>query len=102
MVFECLAAVDEYHGDLVVVLLPEFGVGVDVNLAPVEGSLGLELGKGFLDYFAEMAIFAGINDHFMHRDILNAGYGCILCCARGLVAGESEEGHSVRMDGARR
>jgi hypothetical protein len=70
VVLEGLAAVDEDDRDLVVVELAEVGVGVDVDFAPVEGGLGLELGEGVFHDVAEVTAGAGVNDHFVHREIV--------------------------------
>ncbi len=57
-VLKCLAAVDEYYRHLIVVLLPQFGVGIDVHLAPLEVGLPLGLRKGLFYDLAEMAALA--------------------------------------------
>ena len=74
VVLEGLAAVDEDDRDLVVVELAEVGVGVDVDHAPVEGSLGFELREGVLDDVAEVAADPGVDDDFVHRKIVARGW----------------------------
>ena len=54
VVLERFPPVDENHGDLVVVFLPQFGVEIDVYLAPLKFSAGLDSRKGLLHHFAEM------------------------------------------------
>ena len=75
VVFEGLAAIDEDDGDLVVILPAQFRVGIDIDLAPVEVGLGLQVGEGFGDDFTEVASLAGIDDYLVHRAILNGGLG---------------------------
>src|SRR5437588_5433949 len=60
-VLERLAAVDEYDRDLVCELSPEFVVGVDVDLAPVEAPSAFQLVQRFLNDFTEMAALAGVD-----------------------------------------
>jgi hypothetical protein len=62
VVLEGFAAVDEDHWDFVVKLTAEFGVAVDVDLAPNEAATARQLGKTFLHHFAEVASLPGIDD----------------------------------------
>jgi type II restriction enzyme len=75
VVFEGLAAIDEDDGDLFVVLLAECGVGVDVDLAPLEGGLAVELDERVLDDITEVAALARVDDDVVHEAIVNAGVG---------------------------
>jgi hypothetical protein len=61
-VLKRFVAVDEDDGNLVVVEAAEFGVGVDVHLAPAEAAALVEFDEAFLDDFAEMTPLAGIHD----------------------------------------
>jgi len=74
VVFEGLAAVDEDDRNLLVVELAKVGVGVDVDYAPVEGCLGLQLREGVFDDVAEVTSGAGVDDHFMHEAIVARGW----------------------------
>jgi hypothetical protein len=60
-VFERLAAVDEDHGNFVVKLATEVGVGVHVDLAPGKASAARELAQAFLYDFAKMTSLTGIH-----------------------------------------
>jgi hypothetical protein len=57
-VLEGLAAVDEYDGDLVVVLAAEFGVGVHVNFVPGKSTTFLKLRQALFHDLAEMTSLA--------------------------------------------
>jgi hypothetical protein len=63
-VFEGFAAVDEDHGNLIVIEPPDFSVGVDVDFAPREAPTLVQLDQALFDDFAEMTSLAGINDDF--------------------------------------
>jgi hypothetical protein len=52
-ILERLASIDKNNGHLVVVLPPQFGVGIDVYRSPLKIGLALELGKCLLNYIAE-------------------------------------------------
>jgi hypothetical protein len=67
-----LASIDKNYGHLIVVLQPQFGVGVDVYLTPLKIGLALEPGKCLLDYVAEMASITRIHHHVVHRESLTA------------------------------
>ena len=60
-VLEGFPAINEDHWNFIVVLTAEFGVGVDVDLAPDEAAPARQLGKTFLHHFAEVASLPGIN-----------------------------------------
>ena len=60
-VLEGFPAINEDDRDFVVKLTAEFGIAVDVDLAPNEGAMARELGKTFLHHFAEVASLPGIN-----------------------------------------
>lgn len=70
VVLEGLAAIDEYDRDFVVVLLAEFGIGVDVDLAPSEFGVGLRLDQRIFDDIAEVAALAGVDDDLVHGFIV--------------------------------
>jgi len=61
VVLEGFAAINEDDGDVVVELAAEFGVGVNVDLAPSEAAPAGELGEALFHHFAEMTSLAGIN-----------------------------------------
>jgi hypothetical protein len=63
-VFKCLLPVDEYHGNLVVIEAPDFGVGVHVDFTPAKATTLVELNQALLDDFAEMTSLAGIDHDF--------------------------------------
>src|ERR1700687_5415320 len=63
-VLKSLAAVDEDHGDFVVIEPPDLGIRVDVDFTPGEAALFVELVEALLDDLAEMTSLAGINDDF--------------------------------------
>jgi hypothetical protein len=71
-IFKRLASIDKNYGHLIVVLPPQFGVGIDVYLTPVKIGLALELGKCLLNHIAKMTSFARIHHHVVHRESLNA------------------------------
>ncbi len=71
-ILECLAPIDKHHGHLIVVLRAQFVVGVDVDFAPLEISIALELNERFLDDVAQVTSLARINYYFVHSVILNA------------------------------
>jgi hypothetical protein len=61
VVLESFAAVDEDNRDIVVELATQFGVGVDINFAPAEAAVALELREALFDDFAKMAPLPRIN-----------------------------------------
>jgi hypothetical protein len=62
-VLEGFAAVDEDDGHLVGVLAAKLVVGIDVHFLPAEQAAALELDEAFLDDFAEVATFAGVDQN---------------------------------------
>jgi hypothetical protein len=73
VILESLAPIDEDYGDLIVVLLPQFEVGIDVHLAPLEAGLVVDLRERVLDQITEMTALTRIDHHVVHRAIVNAG-----------------------------
>jgi hypothetical protein len=75
-VLECFAAVDEDDGDLVVILAAEFGIGVNIHIAPLKTATLMEFDEALLDDFAEMTPLAGIDDDFpvLHNSGSVAGW----------------------------
>ena len=71
VVLEGFATVDEDDGDFVVVDALQVGIGVDVDLAPLEIRLIPELAQGVFDDVAEMTSGAGINHNIVHAAIVN-------------------------------
>lgn len=71
-ILERLASIDKNDGHLIVVLPPQFGVGIDVYRTPLKIGLALEPGKCLLDYIAEMTSITRIHHHVVHRESLNA------------------------------
>ena len=65
-VLEGLPSVDEDYGNFFVVLLPEFGVLIDVDFAPGEVVTRLEFCKLLFDDFAEVAAIARVDENFVH------------------------------------
>jgi hypothetical protein len=63
-VLEGFAAIDEDDGDLVVVLAAEFGIGVNIHIAPVETAALVEFDEALLDDLAEVTPLARIDDDF--------------------------------------
>ena len=61
VVFEGFVAVDEDDGDFVGEASPQFVVALYVNFAPSKATTALQFGQRFLDDFAKMAAFAGVN-----------------------------------------
>jgi len=66
VILEGFAAIYENHRDFVAELAPEFGVGVNVNLAPGKAPAAGELGEAFFDHFTKVATLAGV-DHYARR-----------------------------------
>jgi hypothetical protein len=64
VVLEGFAAIDEHDGDFVGVEAADFGVGVNVDLAPSEAASFLEFAEALLNDLAEVASLAGIDDDF--------------------------------------
>ena len=62
-VLEGFAAVDEDDGHLVGELATKLVVGIDVHFLPAEQAAALELDEAFLDDFAEVATFAGVDQN---------------------------------------
>src|SRR5205807_2999515 len=60
-VLEGFAAVDEDNRDFIGELAAQVFVGIDVYFAPGKAAAALELDQTFLDDFAKMAAFSGIN-----------------------------------------
>jgi hypothetical protein len=71
-ILERLASIDKNYGHLVVVLPPQFGIGIDVYRTPLKIGLALELGKCLLNYIAEMTSIARVHHHVVHGKSLNA------------------------------
>jgi hypothetical protein len=61
-ILEGFTAIDKYNRDFIVELTPEFGVGVDIDFMPCKAATAGELGKAFLNDFAQMTAFARVND----------------------------------------
>jgi hypothetical protein len=61
VVLESFATVDEDDGDFVVELAAEFGVGVNVNVAPDKTATARELMEAFFYNLTKMASFTGVN-----------------------------------------
>jgi hypothetical protein len=64
VVLKGFAAIDENYGNLVVIAVPDFGVGVYVDFTPGEAATLVELDDALFDDLAEMTSLAGINDDF--------------------------------------
>src|SRR5947209_20611796 len=60
-VLEGFAAVDEDNRDFIGELAAQVFAGIDVYFAPGKAAAALELDQTFLDDFAKMAAFSGIN-----------------------------------------
>jgi hypothetical protein len=62
MVLEGFSPINKDHGDLVVELSAESGVGVDVDLLPDEAAAARQLVEAFFDDFTQVASLARV-DH---------------------------------------
>ena len=70
-ILERFAAINENQWNLVGVLLPQFGVCVDVHFTPFEVGLPLSAGERFFNDFAEMAALSRIHHHIVHFVIVS-------------------------------
>src|SRR5437588_12222542 len=64
-VLERLAAVDEYDRDLACKLSPEFGVGDDVDLAPVEAPTASHIVPRLLNEFTGQAALPAVDSELI-------------------------------------
>jgi hypothetical protein len=85
-ILERLASVDENYRHLIIVGLPQLGIDIDVNLAPLEVGVALNLGKRLLDEVTEMTTFARIDHHIVHSAIVNAAATATWISIRGGLA----------------
>jgi hypothetical protein len=67
VVLEGFVAVDEDDWDFVGEAAAQFVVGLNVDFAPGEAAAALQFGQGFLDDFAKVAAFAGVNHDLSQR-----------------------------------
>jgi len=71
VVFEGFASIDKDDWHFVVVLLPQFRIGVNVHLAPPVLGLVPECAQRLLDNIAEMTSLARIDNHVVLVAIVN-------------------------------
>jgi hypothetical protein len=62
-VLEGFAAVDEDHGDFIVIEPADLGVGIHVDFVPGEAASFVEFDEALLDDFAEMTSLPGIDNN---------------------------------------
>jgi hypothetical protein len=60
-VFEGFTAVDEYHGNFVIELPPQFVIAVYIHFLPCKCALPRKFRKTFFHHLAEMAPFSRVN-----------------------------------------
>ena len=72
VVLERLPSIYKNDGDLIVVSVPQFGREIDIDLAPLEIGLALNLSQSLFHYIAQMTSLPRIHHHFVHKVIVSA------------------------------